>query len=212
MPAASDAPDLLRRLARRYRECHTYADRGVVTLTIELPGSRQVIRRPFATAFIRPDQFRFEFRETGGSGADQRYIVWQSGATVRTYRSLGPQLTEGPDLGMALASATGVSGGSAVTIPTLLLPEVFDNTWSLADLADAGMADSATIVGHDWGGRVYRVTIDLASLLVLRIEEPLTPMGIADARASQLTSYEPVVDVPLEPKLLAAAFPAAADA
>ena len=76
--------------------------------------------RPFSTAFVRPDRVRFEFRSTFNGGEWDRYIVWASSKEVATWSDIRPGIGRDRSLALALAGATGVSGGSAYTVPSLL--------------------------------------------------------------------------------------------
>jgi hypothetical protein len=76
------ASEILALLAKTYHDCKSYADSGVVrTIFVTPDGGTRTADKPFKTAFVRPDRFRFEF-EDKGPGGDQsiRYIVWRQGA------------------------------------------------------------------------------------------------------------------------------------
>jgi hypothetical protein len=112
------AEEILQRLRATYASARSYADRGVVTTTFHYPSRDRVTHRPFETAFVRPDRFRFELRDD-----DERYVVWTERGRVRTAWTIAPGLDPCMNLGLALAGATGVSGGSAHTVPTLLMSD-----------------------------------------------------------------------------------------
>ena len=84
------------------------------------PIPRHVDVKPFRTAFVRPDQFRFEYDDPT---PEKPYIVWSKGDDVRNWWHVKPKVEKLPSLEIGLAGATGVSGGSAHTIPALLLPD-----------------------------------------------------------------------------------------
>lgn len=114
-------------MAALYGSCASYRDRGrVLTRFFDLEGApKDISERPFRTAFRRPDQFRFEFsNQIHPRGPWLRYVVWKSGTVVRSHWDVGPRDERLRSLSLALAGATGVSDGSAHTIPALLLPEV----------------------------------------------------------------------------------------
>src|SRR5262249_47398083 len=117
---------ILAALAEVYAECRSYRDAGRVVTRFLPAGDRRPHSsvRQFATAFVRPGRFRFEYRQRyREEDAWDRYIVWAHGAEVRTWWDVRPGVEEAKSLGMALAGATGVSGGSAHTVPALLLPD-----------------------------------------------------------------------------------------
>ncbi|MFL5330031.1 MAG: hypothetical protein ACJ8C4_14090 [Gemmataceae bacterium] len=74
-----NAEDIMLAMARMYAACNTYRDTGrVVTRFVDLSGKvMHSAERPFSTAFIRPDRFRFEFRnQFHNRGKWYRNIVW----------------------------------------------------------------------------------------------------------------------------------------
>ena len=88
--------------------------------------------KPFRTAFVRPDQFRFEADDPD---PEKPYVVWAKGDEVRTWWHVRPGVQKPPSLARGIAAATDVSGGSAHTIPTLLLPGQIGGR-SMASLTD----------------------------------------------------------------------------
>jgi hypothetical protein len=117
-------PDqILAALAEVYATCGSYRDSGrVVTRFLDLGGRlTDTSVKPFRTAFVRPDRFRFEYRDEDAGGG--RCIVWSDGEATRTWWYVTPGVEEHESLGLAVAGATGVSGESAHTVPALLLPD-----------------------------------------------------------------------------------------
>lgn len=132
-------PDqLLAALAEVYATCATYKDSGeVVTRFRHSNGRPRTDAKPFATAFVRPDRFRFEYRHRYNERDDwDRCIVWAAGSDVRVWWDVRPGVERPESLVMALAGATGVSGGSAHTVPSLLMPDarLGSRVTQLADL------------------------------------------------------------------------------
>ena len=117
--------EILAAMADRYGGCHSYRDCGKV-VTRFIGQSRPYSRiKPFKTAFVRPGQFRFEFRSRHGDAEEDwdRYIIWARGSEVLTRWDVRPGIRRLESLGLAVAGATGVSGGSSLTVPALLLPD-----------------------------------------------------------------------------------------
>ena len=95
-----------------YAACKSYRDSGVVaTLCIQTTGKRTV-EQPFSTAFVRPDRFRFEYSEKIGDVKKDRYLIWRPREEVRTWWDFTPGVEKPASLHLALAAATGVSGGA----------------------------------------------------------------------------------------------------
>ena len=115
---AFTAKQVLDRMSKTYAGCKTYGDSGVVkTLFVQDTGTRTV-EIPFKTAFVRPGQFRFEYK----NGTD-RHIIWSKGKDVQTWWDLQPGIQKPESLQLAVAGATGVSSGSAARIPAMLMPD-----------------------------------------------------------------------------------------
>jgi len=210
LPArAKDAPDaaqILRRMGEVYAQCKTYRDSGMVeTVYIDEDGKRREVKQPFKTAFVRPDRFRFEYTETEPGGAKNRYIIWAKRADVRSWWDVEPGVKQEESLGLAVAGATGVSAGSAHTIPALLLSsEVAGRT--LLNVTHVSRIEDARLGGRD----CYRIRgkfaddpitlwIDRASFLVRRIDERSRH---DDFSTEETTIYDPVIDAKIPDSLL----------
>jgi len=203
--ASLSAPDVIARVVAAYRTCATYRDTGVVrTVFFEETGQRTQ-ERPFKTAFVRPDSFRFEFTDTF-YGKTTRYIVWQQGADVRKWWDVEPGIRSLQSLDMGLAGATGVSGGSAHVVPSLLFPETVSGP-SLKDMTDVkrlenapcGSAVCARLEGL-WKSEKRTLWIDLSSFLLRRIDSAHV---FPTFRTEKVTFYEPTVNEAIAPDVLA---------
>jgi hypothetical protein len=142
--AAESADAILARVAQTYATFRSYTDRGVVLryLSPDAPPNET----SFETAFARPALFRFAF-VSHHPYPPLRHIawpavIWSDGVDSYSRYDYGlgpPQTTNVGSLEMAIAGATGVSGGAALTVPRLLMPEI--NSFSIADLT------SSTVIG-----------------------------------------------------------------
>jgi outer membrane lipoprotein-sorting protein len=197
LPETLKAQDVLDRMAKAYAGCKSYRDSGVVrTVFIQGAGNRTV-EKPFTTAFVRPDRFRFEYQETQG-GQARRYIVWRKGTEAQTWWDIKPGVEKARSLDLALGGATGVSGGSAHTAPALLLPNEVSG-WRLTKLRDPkriedarlDKADCFRIQGRDFGDSPTTVWIDKKTFLVRRID---SQKKFDKFRAEETTTYDPVVN------------------
>jgi hypothetical protein len=117
-----DAGELLKDMFAAYARARTYVDRGVVVTTFNQNSGNWTTRRPFMTAFERPHRFRFEFSD---EWMKSRMVVWQDGPPAKLVWTVQPEVQE-MDLPMAIASAAGVSGGSALNVPSMLMPDLGD--------------------------------------------------------------------------------------
>jgi hypothetical protein len=162
---------LLELMAAQYASAASYVDEGVVTTTILQPGRREVVRRPFSTAFERPHRFHYRF--TDERNGDQLTITQESPPARLTWTVGGQEQVL--SLPLAIASATGISGGSALTIPRLLMPQLIPS-WALTDLEGPAEEGTEAIEGVDCarlrglqGGAPMTIWIGLGDRLVRRI-------------------------------------------
>ncbi len=193
----STAKELLDRMAKVYAGCKSYCDSGVVKMVfIEGTGNRTV-EKPFTTAFVRPDRFRFEYKEKQNNAQEYRYIVWRKGNEVQTWWDVKPGVEKPESLGLALAGATGVSSGSAYTVPALLMPKEVGGR-RLTDMTGAkrledaklGKVDCLRIEGK-YADSPMTVWIDKKTFLVRRIDDQTK---FADFRTEATTTYDPAID------------------
>ncbi len=121
-------PDIYAGMLATYAEARSYEDEGEVrTVFFESRGQRTDIK-PFTTAFVRPDAFRFEFKNRYNPGDEwDRYLLWQNGETVKTWWSIQPGIRDNQTFEDAISAATGVSGSSSANV-TFALAVV---SWSI---------------------------------------------------------------------------------
>jgi hypothetical protein len=199
-PAAApggSAGEVLDRVIQTYAGCRTYQDSGVVTTVFVEKRGPRTTKRPFRTALVRPDRFRFEFRERALSEEERRYIVWRSGDEVWKWWDIKPGAVKQPSLSMGLAGATGVSGGSAQLIPALLLPEEVRGArlrnleaLTLLPEADLGGVRCLRLQGQQ-GPDPVTIWVDAATYLIRRVD---TGHAFGDFRTETTTTYEPTLD------------------
>jgi hypothetical protein len=131
--------------------------------------------------------------------------VWKAGSAVRTWWDIGASIETPESLNDAIAGATGVSNGTALTIPLLLMPSELRG-WKVTELempsripdARLGRVECFRVSGKA-GGNSQTVWLDRNSYLLLCIEETVPFAGFS---TEQRTTYEPVVDGDLAEDLL----------
>jgi outer membrane lipoprotein-sorting protein len=211
-PAAEDpsAREILDRMAQVYADCASYRDSGVVRTLFIDPKGNHTVEKPFTTAFVRPGRLRFEYREKRGLlGQDSRHIVWSDGRETQSWWDIAPGVRKEESLDMALAGATGVSGGSAHTIPSLLLPEV--KGLRLTDITEVRQVENAKLGESECfriEGKLSQspttLWIDKSSFLVRRIDER---HQLSTFSTEETTTYDPVINGEIGEEMLAFAPP-----
>lgn len=186
----NEADLLISDLAARYGAMTTYRDRGVVLQP--LGENEAAIRTTFETRFRRPGMFRFSFA-TPHPYPPLAHLVTEycfgsdsSGAYAWTKEHGGPaHISRQEDLSMAIAGATGISGGSAHTIGALLMPGIGGRTFpKLHDFRirgrealeglDCVVAEAPYPNGAEVAVWIHRDTMTLRKL---RTKHPSLPAG-----------------------------------
>lgn len=111
------------KMAKQYAGAKSYQDTGVVQTVSDKPNGQVEVEEiiVFKTYFVRPQQFRFEW--TDNYPPPNFNIIWSDGKDTFRYWEPDPVETK-QNLGMGIAGETGVSQGSAHTVPALLLEEI----------------------------------------------------------------------------------------
>jgi hypothetical protein len=137
--------ELLRRVFDSYGICVSYVDAGEVVRVFHTARGRRETRLPFHTLFARPDRFRYQFTNTD---MDSEYVVWTEEDDALSWWSLRPEVTRSESITHALAGPTGISGGSAFEVPSLLLQiSPFESSWLAHKFAAAEDAGREVIDG-----------------------------------------------------------------
>lgn len=146
-----EAQSLLSEVERVYASLCSYRDEGEVAESSEYADGRAFppTIRPFRTSFARPDYFRFEFSSVlPGSDVRHRTVVRMRAGSVTHWWSLRPPATAMERLSLAVARATGVSGGSALHVPRLLLPDLIRGR-RITDLEGATVSGREIVGGEE---------------------------------------------------------------
>jgi outer membrane lipoprotein-sorting protein len=202
-PDDPSAKQILDRMAEVYADCKSYRDSGMVKTLFIMAEGKETIEKPFTTAFVRPDRFRFEFKQTGNP--QSRYIVWSKGLDIQTWWDVKPGIEKAASLELALAGATGVSSSSAHTIPSLLLPKEVSGR-RLTDVTDAKRGEDGKLekvecfrIEGKYGDHPITLWIEKESFLVRQIDEQVK---FDNFRTEQTTTYDPTIDKEITDKML----------
>ena len=201
------AEKIMERVAAAYATCHSYVDEGEVrTVFLEQNGRRTQVK-PFSTAFIRPSDFRFEYKSRRGEEEWDTYVIWRGAETVKTWWSIRPGIESARDLFSALAGAAGVSGLASVTVPALLMPDQAHGSRikSLSSLKLLGEEEVNGRKAYRVGGLNSRndevtVWVDEGSMLLVKIYEKKKSEKY---EAETTTTYRPQVNVEVVQEKLA---------
>jgi outer membrane lipoprotein-sorting protein len=193
------AEEVLAKMAEAYKGCKSYEDEGEVAIKFDTPQRQWTDRRPFKTAFVRPNKLRYEFTSKLGPmlpGPSTRYVVWADGTKIRSWWSIQPKVETFSSFNMALAGPTGVSGRSAITVPSLLFD--MQRVTRLDQLASPTLAgeeqvDSAAclkVEGKGRRGEPVTLWLDKEMFLIRKIFQTLQLTGFT---TELTTTYKPKV-------------------
>jgi outer membrane lipoprotein-sorting protein len=202
------AQQIVEQMFSAYTSCKTYQDTGEVrTVTLE-NGRRRTTLLPFSTAFVRPANFRYEFRSRRGEAEWDQYVLWRQGDVVKSWWSIRPGIITDRSFSMSVSGASGVSGKSALTVPSMLMPDELRANpikaltgLTLAGEESIGSQGAYKIEGKDFRGYTTTIWIEKQRLLLLQIFEKRklsTPDGKGEFETETTTVYNPQVneDVP----------------
>lgn len=127
--ADESAESVLSRMVESYALLQSYRDSG--TVRFQIIGLENEIT--FETAFVRPNSFRFGWVSHHPfpplKYLKWRSVIWSTSTDSYTwndgYLGLAAETRKDTSLAMSVAGATGVSGGAANTIATLLMPDIW---------------------------------------------------------------------------------------
>ena len=170
---AQTATEILQKVQAIYAGCRTYSDEGLISAEIADTRIRQSY---FQTSFVRPAAFRLELwfgssKKTAGNP----WFVWKNGEVIKTGGVTGAA-EQNLHFDTALARMASVSGGSAITIPQLLLPALFRNSELFSLIVDAKIAGEEKVDGRLsfrieglMLGQPVKLWIDKVQYLVLKV-------------------------------------------
>ena len=223
-PAQGDdatlAPEtILLRMARAYRTIRSYRDSGEVSTTLLTDGGRAGNDRPFKTAFMRPDRFRFQFTDPGLGERSSAYIVWTDGdrGALLVGRTTGcPQSR----------NVAGRARGGCGALRRLLDPHPRPAAARTIGQGPSIIAAERIQDGSDRGVTCFRIRgksqktpytltmgaqtltvqdesitlwIDRATLLLRKVEDKKT---LATYNSESITTYTPEIDIEVPPEQL----------
>lgn len=201
------AEKIMGQMAAAYAACQSYVDEGEVRTVFLGRNGRRTQVKPFSTVFVRPSNFRFEYKSRRGEEEWDTYVVWRGAETVKTWWSVKPGVESKRDLFSALGGAAGVSGLASVRVPALLMPDQAHGSWikTLSSLRLAGVEEvdgrkAYRIEGLSPRDEEVTVWVDEASMLLLKIREKKKS---EQYEAETTTTYKPQVNVEVVQERLA---------
>lgn len=204
--------EIINRMISVYASADSYVDEGEVRTIFLEPSGRRTKVLPFTTAFVRPSDFRFEYKDRRGEDEWNRYVVWKGGESVKTWWSLKPEVQSPESLSRAIAGATGVSGGSAHTVPALLMTDLVTSHRfkRLSDLKLIGEEqvngrNAYKIEGTEVSQKILTLWVDKEAFLLLKTFQK---NKFEKFETEKTTTYKPQINVKVAQEKLALNLPA----
>ena len=172
---------IIKNMAERYVALSSYEDTGVVETVSEGSFPRRNTDVGFKTYFTRPNKLRFEWLDYSPLSTAERNVIWSDGTKVFSFYSFEPERIETKeDVSFAVAGATGVSRGSAHTIPELLMSEV--GGFSVTELAKLSLKrkemfegeECYVVEGYHPNGEAWQLWISKNNFLLRKLRNPTT--------------------------------------
>jgi hypothetical protein len=197
---------ILDKMVSVYASCISYEDRGKVKTTFfgALDATKS---KRFSTVFVRPSRFRFEFGEDRLDGSTMHYIVWRDESVIKSWWTIQPETRTFETLAIALGAVAGVSGGSAINVPSMLMGDLQDlhRIQTLTQLSVKGeekVGDKTAyrIEGRDWRNNFLTIWIDRERFLLLKIHEK---RKLKTVESEITTTYQARININIAPDKLA---------
>lgn len=204
----AEAEAIVKKLLDRYRELESYQDTGMAkTVFWKNEQVDRTVERPFKTAWVRPDRFRFEYSEKLLLGqVNHRYIVWMHGDDVQSAWTLKGGKRHEQGLLHAIAGVTGLSGGSAYLVSSMLLPDtlgrgVIAQLESLKRIEDGELGERGCYrITGELEQSTYTVWIDREEPILRRVDIATQQDGF---RTKTRIVLEPQLNAPVAEEDLA---------
>ena len=149
MPVFGEEPaadEVLKKVAEKYRTMETYKAEGTIHMDADTAGRKLQLETSFSMLLKKPNLYLISWTQTGI--VPQSGTVWSDGTQPYLYMGATNAYAKMNSDEMALAGATGISGGAAFTIPSMFLP-VFTNPAELTRLNDPQIEKSEVIEEDD---------------------------------------------------------------
>jgi len=122
--ATAAARKVLDDTAATYKSLATYKAEGTATMNLDMKGTKTNLETSFSIALEKPNRYLISWTQKNSMmpSMAQSGAAWSDGAQPYLYLGTLHAYSKMTSDEIALAGATGVSGGAAMTVPALFLP------------------------------------------------------------------------------------------
>jgi len=166
-----------------YTSMDTYKSQGTITSNIDTDGRKINTETSFSIMLKKPNLYLISWTQERTSGMPQSGAVWSDGVQPYFYMAgMNAYSKMGSDE-LALASATGISGGAAFTIPSLFLSVFKEQPDPFSRLKDpqiemtekVGEEDCYVISGSSSISKKEAFWVSKTSYLIKKYDRSLEP-------------------------------------
>jgi len=134
----------------QYRSMATYSAQGTVSSDIDTGNGKMTLQTTFSIKLKKPNRYLITWNQTNANMPfAQAGAVWNAGAQPYLYMGVLKAYSKISNDQIALGAATGISGGAAITIPSLFLPVFKDRPDPFSRLIDPQIESSELLDGDD---------------------------------------------------------------
>lgn len=129
---------IFERVEAAYKTMETYKAQGTITSDIDHGGKKMTMETSFSMLLKKPNLYLISWTQKNMPmpGMSQSGAVWSDGTQPYLFMGIMNAYSKMNNDKVALSSATGISGGSAFTIPSLFLSAFKDQPASFSRLKD----------------------------------------------------------------------------
>lgn len=145
------ASEVFDKVLAAYGSMETYQARGTIYTNIDTGGVKANMTTSFSLLLMKPNRYRisWEQKNLAMPSAGQSGAVWSDGEQPYLYMSGMAAYSEMSGDDMALGAATGISGGAAMTIPSIFLSVLEEQPAPFSRLIDPEIEMIQKIDGED---------------------------------------------------------------
>lgn len=200
-PADLSAADIIRRTQDKYADLISYRDEGATVSTL---GQTIASSLTFTLKLGRTNLYQVVWQKAGGTGTGGG-MVWSAGNGDFMWLGKGSRLQKIKDLTTTLASATGLSGGAAGSIPGTFFNLGWGGQLGTTMMAATRSPDDKVgltdcyVLTHGSGGRTNTLWIGKTDFLIHQIENftsGAVVKTVLEAQARQNPQLQAMLDDP----------------
>jgi hypothetical protein len=155
-PPAADAPTakaILGKVAEAYKSISTYRSHGTTSAEVQMAGQTITDKGEFTMVLEKPDHYRISWTKSNSIAPTQKQsgAVWHDGTDRNLFVETGPKngYVKQTEDKAALDAAAGLSGGVAVSVPSLFFEKFKGRNNPAASIKEPKLEGTEKVEGVD---------------------------------------------------------------